>query len=259
MTTFKKCHQLTALILAASCLTFLSSCSENTKSTANNKAADKLEELTIEGRYHALLKPLNTAVGGFPTGKVNIQVMADNINIRIKMKDTPPNTMHSQFIFSADECPTYVHDSNDDGYVDPFEASKVMGSILIPLDADLDSQISGIEIFPIADNLGGYEYFNEGSLSKMEADLKSPDDIMTDEIIKLDPQSDFKLEGKVVVIQGIHKDAYLPGSVRGVGMSSERTSLTIACGKLQRVKLDETQTVDSDATVASEPRDTIGR
>ena len=173
MTTFKNCQQLTALILAVSCLTFLSSCSEKKNSASNLKAADKIEELTLEGRYQAQLKPLNTAVGGFSTGKVDIQIMADNINVHIKTKDTPAGTMHSQFIYSADECPNYQHDSNDDGFVDPFEASKVIGSILIPLDADLDSQHSGIEMFPVADALGFFHYYKEGTISKLIADLKS--------------------------------------------------------------------------------------
>jgi hypothetical protein len=259
MTTFKNCQQLTALILAASCFTFLSSCSEKKNSDSIHKAADKIEELAIEGRYQAQLKPVNTAVGGFSTGKVDIQIMADNINVQIKMKDTPSSTMHSQFIYSAEECPSYQHDSNDDGFVDPLEAAKVIGPILIPLDGDLDSQHSGIEIFPVSDALGYFHYYKEGTLSKLLADLKSVDDVMTDEIIKLEPQTDLKFEGKVIVIQGIHEDAYLPGSVRGIGMTSERSGLTIACGKIQRVMLDDTQTVDPDATEASDPRDTVGR
>ena len=259
MTTFKNCQQLTALILATSCLTFFSSCSTTENSASGQKAADKIEELTLEGRYQAQLRPINTAVGGFATGKVDIQIMADNINVHIKMKDTPANTMHSQFIYSAEECPSYQHDSNDDGFVDPFEASKVIGSILIPLDGDLDSQHSGIDTFPVADALGFFHYYQEGTLSKLEADLKSVDEVMTDEIIKLEPQTDLKLEGKVIVIQGIHEDAYLPGSVRAVGISSERSSLSIACGKIQRVMLDDTQTVDPDAPEASDPRDTVGR
>ncbi len=259
MTSFKNFHQLTALILAATFLTSLSSCSERQNSTSKNKTADKFEEFTLEGRYQAQLRPVNTAVGGFATGKVDIQIMADNINVHIKMKDTPANTMHSQFIYSAEECPSEQHDSNDDGFIDPFEASKVMGSILVPLDGDLNSQQAGIESFPVADVLGFFHYFQEGTISKLEADLKSVDEFSMDEIIKLEAQSQFKLEGKVVVVQGIHEDAYLPGSVRQVGASSERSSLTIACGKIHRVIMDDTQTVDPDATEASDPRDTIGR
>lgn len=250
MTVTKSFTQLTSLLLGASLMSALTACSDNVSSGAGKGKRQNPnpieQELKLEGKYEAKLASLNSSVSGFTTAKAKLHLVGDSITAEIAVKDSPAMTIHSQFIYTANECPSEVHDTNSDGFIDPIEAAKVLGQILIPLDAELNSQLEGVELFPVADVMGSYVYYKEGITSKMVTDLQSPDLDINDELAKLKSNEELKLDGKVIVIQGVPEDIYLPGSVRTFNGLSERSTLAIACGKITRVINEESETTEPE-------------
>ena len=242
-TTFK---QFSSLIFGACVMSMLASCGNSSSSGSSSGNKDPYrqpqEELGITGRYVVKFKALNTSVAGITQAMGKIQVMGDQIAVDMDVKDSPSNTTHAQMIYAASECPSEVHDTNQDGFIDPIEASKVLGKVLIPLDGNLNSQLEGIEQFPSSNFMGSYKYYKEGVLSSLVADLQAPDADEKDELGKIGANEDLKLEGKVIVIQGVSNDTYIPGSVRTFDGVSDRASLAIACGTITRVMIDESET-----------------
>ena len=245
MTTPVIYKQIASLVFGACVMSMLVSCSKSS-SGGGEKAKDNYRidpvELGLTGRYIAKFRSLNSSVAGVTAAEAKIQVVGDQITVSMAVKDSPASTIHSQFIYSASECPTEAHDTNSDGFIDPIEASKVLGKILIPLDADLNSQAEGSQDYPQSNFLGTYTYYKEGVLSNLIADLRSPDQDEKDEVGKISADEELKLEGKVIVIQGIANEVYLPGSVRTFEGLSDRATLSIACGKITRVMNDESET-----------------
>ncbi len=234
--------QFVSLVLGATLMTAMISCTDESFHPAKNKTTNQLEESQIEGRYEVTFSPLNSSVSGITEGKAKIRIIADKISVSVEMTDSPAKAIHSQFIYTASECPTEIHDINNDGFIDQVEAAKVLGSILIPLDGDLNSQEQGEAQFPWSDSLGNYSYYQEGELSNLLADLAAPDLNLQDEIVKLIPGHDLKLQGKVIVIEGVSQDDYLPGSIQSIGSNSDRKSLPIACGIIKRAILEDSET-----------------
>ena len=83
----------------------------------------------------------------------------------------------------------------------------------------------------------------------MLADLNAPDLNLQDQIIKLIPGHDLKLEGKVIVIDGVSQDDYLPGSIQSIGSNSDRKSLPIACGVINRSVLEDSETTSGEEDI----------
>lgn len=245
--------QFSSLVFGACVMSMLTSCGNSssgggeTSKRAKNPVKQPQEELGITGRYVAKFKSLNSSVAGVTYAEGKIQVMGDQITVAMDVKDSPANTVHSQMIYAATECPSEAHDTNNDGFIDPIEASKVLGQILIPLDGDLNTQADGIQEFPTSNFMGKYTYYKEGVLSSLVADLQAPDMDTKDELTKLEPTEDLKLEGKVIVIQGVSSDIYIPGSVRTFEGASDRATLSIACGKITRVMLEDSETSSGEA------------
>lgn len=238
--------QLTPLVFGASVMTMLASCGGGVKSGSGESGSpsrnqnpiqpEVSEELGLVGRYEVQFESLNSQIGGNTSATGMLQVMGDQMVVDIDVDYSLPNTPHSQFIYSGSECPSPMgHDTNNDGFIDPVEASAVIGDILVPLDSNIDGQDLGLNEFQSANVLGKYSYYIEGVLSSLLADLHTPDLNQNDELAKLKSTEKFKLEGKVVVVQGIALTEYLPGSVRTHEGTSDRGSLIKACGKIKRV------------------------
>lgn len=242
-TTYK---QLASLILGACIMSAITACNEDHAKSDHHRKGEPIEEMGVDGKYAVKFFPLNSSVSGMAMAKATIHVIADQITVGLEVQESPAMTIHSQFIYTASECPTELNDTNNDGFIDPVEASKVLGPILIPLDGDLNSQDEGVTIFPTADAMGSYSYYQEGALSRLVSDLQSPDLNPRDEMIKLNANEDLKLDGKVIVIQGVPEDSYLPGSIQVINANSDRASLPIACGKISRVKLTESEVSGAD-------------
>jgi hypothetical protein len=245
----KRFHQLASLVLGVYIMSVVSGCNEHHVKSGSGRVSDPIEELGIEGKYEVKFLPLNTSLAGISNAKAKIHIVADHISVVLDMQDSPSMTLHSQFIYTSSVCPSDIHDVNKDGFIDPQEAAKVLGPILIPLDSDLSSQMDGITEFPSSDSLGRYHYVQEGLLSHLIADLQSPDLNPKDELGKLNHGQQLKLEGKVIVIQGVPEDLYVPGSISSIGTNSDRVTLPIACGKISRVLLEESETSESEEDI----------
>ena len=245
MTTTTVYKQLTPFIFGVCFMLMLVSCGGDAKSGAGepgkpsrdtNPIEDEVpEELGLVGRYEVKFDSLNSHIGGNLYAQADLQVLNDQIVVRMDVRDSVPSTPHSQFIYSGTECPSLLtNDTNGDGNIDPIEASAVIGDILVPLDSNIDGQDLGQNEFQAADIVGKYTYEIEGVLSRLLADLHAPDMNMKDEISKLKSTEKLKLEGKVIVIQGIAQTVYLPASVRTHGGTSDRGSFIKSCGKIKR-------------------------
>ncbi len=246
--------QFTSLVFGACVMSMLASCGGGVKSGAgetgerprntNPIVEDVPEELGLVGRYVVEFDSMNSQTGGNIASEAMLQVMGDQIVVHLDVKDSLPNTAHSQFIYSGTECPSvHTHDTNADGYIDPIEASAVIGDILVPLDTNIDGQELGQNEFEAANMFGRYNYKIEGVLSALLADLHAPDLNPNDEVAKLKANEKFKLEGKVIVVQGVAQTEWLPGSIRTHEGTSDRGSLIKACGKIKRVIFNGTTPV----------------
>jgi hypothetical protein len=236
MTKRRSCIQLASLIIGVCIMTNLTSCGGNHVASGGGNAAKNpiLRTEKVEGKYKVNFIPLNSSVSGNTTAVANIEVLNDKVSVNLKVKDAPAQTFHAQAIYNAETCPSEIHDVNNDGFIDPLEASKVIGAALIPLDGNLNSQEEGSEEFPFADFMGNYYYQQTGVFSVMLDDLKMMDTNLQDNLSKLAFGEKFRLEGKIVVLHGVAEEVYLPGSIQTLNNISSRVALPIACGKIVR-------------------------
>lgn len=236
MTQRTSCIQLAGLIIGVCFMTTLTSCGGSHVASGGGTSAKNPIVLAekIEGKYKVNFIPLNSSVSGNTTSMASIKIFNDDISVRLKTKLAPANTYHAQAIYNSEICPSEIHDVNNDGFIDPLEASQVIGAALIPLDGNLNSQEEGSDDFPFADFMGDYLYQQSGIFSLMLDDLQMIDSNLQDNLSKLSLGEKFKLEGKVVVIHGVAEEVYLPGSIQTFHNLSSRVALPIACGKIVR-------------------------
>lgn len=249
-----KIDQLICLILGTSLMSFVTACGNS--SGGGRHSTSKITKEDIHGQYKVVFSPLNSSISGVASGSAILKVTGDEVKVKISMKESPALTTHAQYIYNSSECPTSKHDTNSDGFIDPKEAAEIHGSVLIPLDGDLNSQNEGSGEFPKANAMGAYQYEQSASLTRMLADLRAPDLDLKDNIAKLEGDEELQLSGKIVMIHGIQKEAYLPGSVRSFNGKSERETLVIACGKIQRAKDIEEEHAEGIESYI--PRDIVG-
>ena len=193
---------------------------------------------TQEGKYRIDFHPLNPSLAGMTDANGLMQVKGDQFSLAIEVRSAPALSMHAQQMYFSDFCPDESHDTNFDGNLDQLELSMALGKVLLPLDDDLSSQQAGAEVSPVSDYLGQYKYEKEASLLKILTDLYGPDLDPKDQLRKLQSTDNFTLEGKVIVLFGVSEETYLPGSIRSLGVSSDRASLPIACGKVIRLPIN---------------------
>ena len=188
------------------------------KSGGGNKSSSSqaaLTEAQAEGNYRAILRPFNNHLSGFlPSGFAEINIAGDNISFKT-MLDDDARVIHMQSVHTGLRCPNANDDTNGDGYVDINEAYAVVGSVLIPLDSDLNNQTLGAGIYPLG---GGYTYIEAASLKNLQSDVKS----RTGE--------NLNLSGRVVLIHGVSPTTRVPTTFRTIEGMSEQASAPIACG-----------------------------
>lgn len=192
------------------------------------------EQQPDEGIYRAILKPLNDNTTPGTKGTVEVRIAGDDFFVEARVSDAPVGVKHVQNIFSGSKCPDESSDLNQDGIIDISEALPFAGKILIPLDSDLSEQFDGIEYGPIANNAGNYIYRRGTTLSRVLAGLRSVDPDPRDLIIKLKPEEELNLSGRVVMVHGIKHTQPLPKEISGYGPFTAEQSLPIACGVLER-------------------------
>lgn len=186
--------------------------------------------------YMAKLETLNPHVNGTVAGSSTFYWKGDKVFSYNRFFAGAPEAWHMQNIYTGTKCPTLNHDTNIDGIIDIQEGSSAWGNILIPLDADINSQLGGHKTFPVADPYGSYFYEREGWYNNMMNDLRAVDPDPNDNIVKLGRNQKLILEGKVVVIFGITEQfAHLPDTVGSMEVYPAWKTLPVACGVFKRV------------------------
>jgi hypothetical protein len=197
----------------------------------SSDGASHQEMQETEGEYRAILRPLNNNLSGWiPNGKIDIRISGDSFEVKSWLDDSA-NVVHIQSVHAGFRCPTAEDDRNADGVVDYTEAMAVSKPVLIPLDANLNSQRDGMNMFP----RGNFNYFQKASLQNLMDDLTAVDNNSSDHIVKLNPAKTLDLAGRVIMVHGVMSNRPLPGSIGQVSGLSPHASIPIACGVIERL------------------------
>ena len=224
-------------------LCFVVSCGKSSNNDRSTSPSDVTQNETIRadgsnvtGIYATPLVPLNKNIHMKRLGTAALQRDGDTFSAFVKIKSGQRGTKFKQAIYTGRRCPTIKDDLNKDAYVDIQEAMIAIGKIVIPLDSDLDSQMGGIDNYPITDaTAGAYFYKTTASFARMFADLKTPDQNETDNIIKLGPDDGLTFPGRIIFIQGINEKVFVPPTVATLPGEDVHKSLPVACGVLWKV------------------------
>ncbi len=238
-----KNQNLRASIILGTCLFTLASCGGGSGSGSASSSQRQEQQLDDQGIYRAVLKPLNSSVAGNTTGTAQIKINGDDIVVESNVVGAPGGVKHLQNITTAASCPT--NDANGDSFIDVVEAQ---GQILIPLDSDLSEQLDGMDFGPIANGSGSYVYRRSTTLSLMLADLRAFDPDPLDLVVKILPEQDLNLSGRVLIVHGIENNSNLPDSVATKGTLSKEQSLPIACGQLVRITSEEAAALETEVS-----------
>ena len=255
----KRMHKLVPY-LVGTCLLTMVACGSDDDDNGGGSSPGPQEQQETVGTYKAPLAPvpLNTSVGGNPTGTLDVVIEGDEFKATMNMQGVPGSIAHAQHIMIGTSCPTDTNDVNNDNFVDVLEGVPNYGLILIPLDGDLEDQDDGQTGFPRANSAGTYTWTKTASLSRMIADLQDADVDLEDALGKLNG-SDLNLAGKVVIVHGVPTNSNLPDSVATIDDYQSHQSLPIACGVIQRVEEDTTTTGQTTGeTTAATTGETTG-
>lgn len=228
-----KLNKFLSFLLTLSVFVLAYSCGEDNSYEYDSTPQE--EQIPEQGVHRATLIPINTNVSFDAFGEALITIAGDQITVKIDAFGTSASTTHIQNIFIGPSCPTSSADVNGDFIVDVLEATATSGQILIPLDGDLESQISGNTTYPTSDAAGYYTYNTTGSFTKMLEDLRVPDEDLSDPYVKLVSGESLSLTGRVLVIHGVPDSTLLPDSVATISGVSKNASLPIACGVIQKI------------------------
>lgn len=190
---------------------------------------------TIDGLYMAKFTTLNSHVNGTIPGSLTFYRKDDRLITYVRLFAGGPKVWHQQGVYLGDRCPNLNDDSNKDGFIDIVEAMAVIGKLIIPLDANMNTQSAGRNFYPLADLSGYYHYERISSFRRFFSDLKEPDLDTEDHIAKLLPTDKFTVEGKVVMVQGISEETLLPETVVGLARKRAFQTLPITCGIITKV------------------------
>lgn len=228
----------TALPFLSLCL--LASCNESLPDSKKNGGMTQNEEImpdgsNINGIYAADLWPVNYNLHFKKVGAAGVTREGDNFSASVMMKYGPADTRHRQAIYTGRRCPNLTDDLNKDAYIDILEAKLAIGSITIPLDGDLDSQMGGREVRALGDTGGKFFYQRSASFERMFADLKTPDEMPGDNVIKLGADDGLTFPGRVLIVHGLTEKVPLPESVATTDGETAHESIPVACAVLWKV------------------------
>lgn len=207
-------------ILILATLSVLASCGKDSGGGSGGASrGPAIQEQTAEGSYMAILRPYNNSLSGFlPTGKAEIMISGDNVSVKTYLDDDQ-RVSHMQSIHTGTRCPDISDDRNGDGMVDIEESYRVVGNVLVPLDADINTADEGANIYPTG---GGFTYSEQASLSKLESDVRAR------------VNQNLNLGGRVVLIHGVGSATRMPPTVASRNALPPTSSIPIACGILKR-------------------------
>jgi len=203
----------------------------------NENVSDPQEtDSGMDGLYNAKFETLNPHINGTVPGSATFYFNGDRLLTFLRVFAGFPRAWHQQGVYLGKRCPTLLDDKNLDGFIDIQEAMNVVGKMIIPLDANLNSQYEGKNFYPRGDLSGSYHYERVSSYQRLLNDLMAQDIYPDDHIVKLNPDETFSLFGKVVLVQGINEDPLLPDTVGSLGDKKSFQTLPITCGIIKRVK-----------------------
>jgi hypothetical protein len=213
----------------------LASCGGSPSGLKNNSQEGSTETLVVDGSniqgiYRADFLTLNGHVNGSIPGGVTLKRDGDKLYAYSRIFAGGAQVWHQQHVYTGTRCPNLSDDTNLDGYIDINEANAVLGSIIMPLDSDIGSQMAGKRFFPLADLSGGYSYERITSFERFFNDLKGPDKDPTDNMIKINDNEGFSFVGKAVMVQGTAVTIQYPETVGTNGRYKVYQTLPIVCG-----------------------------
>ena len=224
---------VSTIVLGATLLSAVA-CGNN----SGNSSSPQSNSLLLEaGHYEAKLAPLNAHLSGDVSATALVKVKGDEFTVEMKVNGSGSQMIHAQSIHLLDSCPTLSSDTNKDGVIDAVEGQLSYGSVLIPLDGNLNQQIEKEQRFPQSDFSGNYYYRQTASMLEMMTDLLGTDQDPQDNVVKLKSRLD--LIGRQVVIYGISSDTALPETVGTIHGEAKHSSLPIACGSLIKIAVTE--------------------
>jgi hypothetical protein len=188
------------------------------------------EEQAQEGQFLVNLVPVNPNVLA-ATGQGLFSIYNDEFNAKMVINDSMA-VNHIQQIYIGTRCPEIKDDINRDGIIDYVEAKVAVGGSLIPLDEDLSSQSAG-NTYPEGPN---YSYDKIASYITMLTDLKLPDLVSDDDLVKLGENENLNLEGKIVQVHGVSVSTILPITAQAPVNLTPQQSLPILCGVITRLQ-----------------------
>lgn len=219
-------------------LGMISSCGKSNSNAGlpvQNEKALPLNGSNVNGLYMAKFFTINPGANGTLPGSATIQRQGDELLAYVRLFGGGPGALHRQGIYDGRRCPNAGDDLNGDGFIDMEEGARVWGKLLIPLDANLNSQSAGKNIYPVGDATGTYFYERSASFERLFKDLKSEDKDLADDIHKLSPDEGLAIEGRVVVIQGSADTVAFPPTFATVGRLNQAQSAPIVCGVFKKV------------------------
>lgn len=190
---------------------------------------DSVDGSTIEGQYKGLFVTLNPHVNGTIPGSITLVRDGDKLMTYARLFAGKPKAWHQQAIHLGNRCPTISDDTNQDGFIDINEALAVVGDMIIPLDANMNTQAAGKNFYPLGDPSGYYHYERISSFSRLYSDLYEADKDQNDRIAKLAPEEKFGFAGRVFMVQGVDEATLLPDTVGTLGRRRPFQTLPIVC------------------------------
>src|SRR5262249_27643041 len=119
---------------------------------------------------------------------------------------------------------TIAADTSRDGYVDIRETEPVMGTTMVPFNADPVGMDIPTHDYPRADAKGSYAYEKTVSLSALQRAFGG----------KFGGEID--LTKRVAQMHGIPETTTLPKTVASLGAIPSQVTIPLACGAIKRVK-----------------------
>ncbi len=180
--------------------------------------------------YVAELSPINQKASGVKAGgDMRFTVHGDSLTINVRVHGVPPNTEHWQHFHgfpngAQAKCATIAADTTKDGYVDIRETEPVMGTTMVPFNADPVSMNIPTHDYPRADANGSYVYQKTVSLQALQRAFGS----------KYGGELD--LTKRVAQVHGVPESVTFPKTVASLGTIPAQTTIPLACGPIKRVK-----------------------
>lgn len=222
-------------------LLMLGACSEKDNTGAlplknhNQNFQNSYKENPTE--FLAVLETMNKSVAANVSGNANFKMQDGDFVAYIRLFNSVPGLIHEQRFYQASSCPTMDEDTNADGFIDILELNSYLGHPILPLDADITSEESGMHTFPAGDVAGGYWYEQIVPYTTLNNDLHADDLNPMDDFEKLPGNEELSLEEGVIVILGVPATTILPETVASSAGYANFQTLPVACGKLTKIYL----------------------